>query len=155
MESPVETSNTDTVASVQKEQLTAEDSENVKTVDHGEQLETTPIAVETYTAENRKSDTGSSSPTLPLDSETTKGLTPSTDTTIEKVIGEISYSECSDEPQNETTLEGIPLNVTSMQPIETYIVASEMPEFSHTLDTTLRNSSSRSSPPPPPMKYHK
>ena len=69
--------------------------------------------------------------------------------TVEKVIGEISYSEHSDEPRNEMTLEEIPPNVTSMQPIETSSVASELPEFSHTLDTTLTISSSGSSPPPP------
>ena len=45
------------------------------------------------------------------------------------------------------TLEDILPNVTSIQPIEMSSAVSDLPEFSHTLDTTLTNSSSGSSPP--------
>ena len=146
-ELPVETLSTDEIVSAQKENMIAKDSENLETVDHDDQVETNLTADDSRTAGNGKIDTENSSPIPPHDVENSKGLTLSADTTMEMVIGEISYSECSDKPQKETTLGDIPPNVSSMQPIETSSVASELPEFSHTPDTTLTNSLNGSSPP--------
>ena len=132
-----------TVASAQKEQLNVGDCVNTEATNVSEQPETLTSADKSNSAEVSKGDIGSISPTLPLD----KPKITTEDETIEKVIGEISYSEHSDEPRNETTLEDIPLNVTSMQLIETSGVVSDVPEFIHTPDTILTNSSSGSSPP--------
>ena len=43
----------------------------------------------------------------------------STDVTVENIVGEISYSEQNDETLDETMLEDIPHNATSMQPVKT------------------------------------
>ena len=100
------------------------------------------VATETNT-------TGNSSPTVPYDSENSKQLTLVTDATTEKVIVEISYSDQSIEAQTEPPIKDILASVSSMQPVETSSIASELPEFSHTPDTTLTNSSSSSGSSPP------
>ena len=94
-------------------------------------------------------ETGSVGTTLsPLsDVETAKEQTDIMETTTEQVIGEISYTECSDELHSAKSMSETPIN---FKPVETSSVVSELPEFSHTSDTTLTNtlnSSSGSSPP--------
>ena len=64
------------------------------------------------------------------------------ETTTEQVIGEISYMECSDELHSVKSTSEIPIN---FKPVETSSVVSELPEFSHTPDTTLTNTSNSSS----------
>ena len=99
---------------------------------------------------------GSNAKMVELGKEGTYNLSPSklseqdeqdAGTTTEMVIGEISYSEHSNDLQQDTTLGDIPPDLASMQPIETSSVVSELPEFSQTPDTTTTNSSSGSSPP--------
>ena len=80
---------------------------------------------------------------LPLpEVETSKEQTDITETTTEQVIGEISYMECSDELHSVKSTSEIPIN---FKPVETSSVVSELPEFSHTPDTTLTNMSNSSS----------
>ena len=85
---------------------------------------------------------------LPLpEVETSREQTDIMETTTEQVIGEISYTECSDELHSVKSTSEIPIN---FKPVETSSVVSELPEFSHTPDTTLTsmsNSSSGLSPP--------
>ena len=57
-----------------------------------------------------------------------------TETTTEQVIGKISYMECSDDLQSVKSSSEIPNNFI---PVETSSVVSELPEFSHTPDTTV------------------
>ena len=118
-------------ASAQIEQITETDGTTAKTV------------------EMSKDGTGNSSPSQLSEHEAglAKDQTLSADTTTKKVMGEISYSQQSNKPQQDTTLGDIPPDMSSMQPIETSSVVSELPEFSQTPDTTLTNSSSGSSPP--------
>ena len=79
--------------------------------------------------------------------ETFKELADATETTTEQIIGEISYMEPSDDLHSVKSSSEVPSN---FKPVETLSVVSELPEFSHTPDTTLTNntnSSSGSSPP--------
>ena len=80
---------------------------------------------------------------LPLpEVEISKEQTDATETTTEQVIGEISYMECSDDLHSVKSSSEVPIN---FKPVETSSVVSELPEFSHTLDTTLTNTSNSSS----------
>ena len=63
-----------------------------------------------------------------------------TDATVERVIGEISYSDQSNEVHPYTTLRDIPPDVSSIKLVETSSVVLDLPEFSQTLDTSLTNS---------------
>ena len=54
----------------------------------------------------------------------------------------MSYMECSDELHSVKSTSEIPIN---FKPVETSSVVSELPEFSHTPDTTLTNMSNSSS----------
>ena len=121
---PNGTLSNDETVSVQTEHITATDGTTVETVETG------------------KTDTENSSAALLPEAEHANERTLLADTTIEKVIGEISYCEHSDELQQDMTLGDIPPNLSSMQPIKTLSVVSELPEFSQTPDTTLTNSSS-------------
>ena len=79
---------------------------------------------------------------LPLpEVEISKEQTDTTETTTEQVIGEISYMECSDDLHSVKSSSEVPIN---FKPVETSSVVSELPEFSHTLDTTLTNMSNSS-----------
>ena len=80
---------------------------------------------------------------LPLpEVETSKEHIDATETTTEQVIGEISYMECSDDLHSVKSSSEVPIN---FKPVETLSVVSELPEFSHTPDTTLTNNSNSSS----------
>ena len=80
---------------------------------------------------------------LPLpEVETSKEHTDAMETTTEQVIREISYMECSDDLHWVKSSSEVPIN---FKPVETLSVVSELPEFSHTLDTTLTNNSNWSS----------
>ena len=86
----------------------------------------------------QSNETGSVGTTpLPLsDVETAKEQTDIMETTTEQVIGEISYTECSDELHSAKSTSEIPIY---FKPVETSSVVSELPEFSHTPDTMLTN----------------
>ena len=73
--------------------------------------------------------------------ETSKEHTDATETTTEQIIREISYMECSDDHSVKSSSE-VPSN---FKPVETLSVVSELPEFSHTPDTTLTNNTNGSS----------
>ena len=80
---------------------------------------------------------------LPLpEVEIFKEQTDTTETTTEQVIGEISYMECSDDLHSVKSSSEVPIN---FKPVETLSVVSELPEFSHTQDTTLTNTTNSSS----------
>ena len=80
---------------------------------------------------------------LPLpEVEPSKEQTDATETTTEQVIGEISYMECSNDLHSVKSSSEVPIN---FKPVETSSVVSELPEFSHTPDTTLTNNSNSSS----------
>ena len=86
---------------------------------------------------------------LPLpEVEISKEQTDATETTTEQVIGEISYMECSDDLHSVKSSSEVPIN---FKPVETSSVVSELPEFSHTPDTTLTNMSNSSSGSLPPQ----
>ena len=86
---------------------------------------------------------------LPLpEVEISKEQTDATETTTEQVIGEISYMECSDDLHSVKSSSEVPIN---FKPVETSSVVSELPEFSHTPDTTLTNTSNSSSGSSPPQ----
>ena len=129
VKSPNGTPSNDVTVSAQMEHINSTDGITVETIETG------------------KIDTENSSPALLPEADLAKEQTLLGDVSIEKVIGEISYSEHSDEPQQDMTLRDIPPNLSSMQPIETSSVVSELPEFSQTPETTLTNSSNGSSPP--------
>ena len=76
------------------------------------------------------------------DVETAKEQADIMETTTKQVIGEISYTECSDKLQSAKSMSEIPIN---FKPVETSSVVSELPEFSHTPDTTLTNTLNSSS----------
>ena len=109
-----------------------------------------PVPNENVSAQpGQNYETGSvgTTPTPLSDVKTAKKQTDIMETTTKQVIGEISYTECSDELHSAKSMSEIPIN---FKPMETSSVVSELPEFSHTPDTTLTNtlnSSSGSSPP--------
>ena len=80
--------------------------------------------------------------------ETSKEHTDDTETTTKQIIGEISYMECSDDLHSVKSSSELPSN---FKPIETLSVVSELPEFSHKLDTTLTNNTNGSSGLSPPQ----
>ena len=129
VKSPNGTPSNDVTVSAQMEHINSTDGITIETIETG------------------KIDTENSSPALLPEADLAKEQTLLGDVSIEKVIGEISYSECSDEPQQDMTLRDIPPNLSSMQPIKTSSVVSELPEFSQTPETTLTNSSNGLSPP--------
>ena len=108
-----------------------------------------PVPNENVSAQPCQNDEAGSVGTTPLplsEVETSKEQTDKMETTTEQSIGEISYTECSDELHSAQSTSEIPIN---FKPVETSSVISELPEFSHTPDTTLTNtlnSSSGSSP---------
>ena len=114
-----------------------------------------PVNSETVSAETEQitETDGMTAETVEIGKEATCNSSPSqlseqeAGTTTEMVIGEVSYSEHSNDLQQDTTLGDIPPDLASMQPIETSSVVSELPEFSQIPDTTITNSSSGSSPP--------
>ena len=76
---------------------------------------------------------------LPLpEVEISKEQTDATETTTEQIIGEISYMECSDDLHSVKSSSKVPIN---FKLVEISSVVSELPEFSHTPDTTLTNTS--------------
>ena len=86
---------------------------------------------------------------LPLpEVETSKEQTDATETNTEQVIREISYMECSDDIHSVKSSSEVPIN---FKPVEISSVISELPEFIHTLDTTLTNNSNSSSGLSPPQ----
>ena len=109
-----------------------------------------PVPNENVSAQPGQNDETGSVGTTPSplsDVDTAKEQTDIMETTTEQVIGEISYTECSDDLQSAKSMSKIPIN---FKPVETSSVVSELLEFSHTLDTMLTNtlnSSSGSSPP--------
>ena len=107
-----------TVTSVSKSDVIAQPSQNEETL----RVNTTP------------------SPLPELD--TSKEHTDAMETTTEQIIGEISYMECSDDLHSVKPSSEVPSN---FKPVETSSVVSELPEFSHTPDTTLTNSTNGSS----------
>ena len=74
--------------------------------------------------------------------ETSKELADATETTTEQIIGEISYMEPSDDLHSVKSSSEVPSN---FKPVETLSVVSDLPEFSHTLDTRLTNNTNGSS----------
>ena len=79
--------------------------------------------------------------------ETSREPADATETTTKQIIREISYMEHSDDLHSVKSSSEVPSN---FKPVETSSVVSDLPEFSHTSDTTLTNntnSSSGSSPP--------
>ena len=80
--------------------------------------------------------------------ETSKEHTGATETTTEQIIGEISYMEHSDDLPSVKSSSEVPSN---FKPVETSSVVSELPEFSHTPDTTLTNNTNGSSGLSPPQ----
>ena len=73
---------------------------------------------------------------------TSKEQTDATETTTKQIIEEISYMECSDDLNSVKSSSEVPIN---FKPVETSSVVSDLPEFSHTPDTTLTNNSNSSS----------
>ena len=80
--------------------------------------------------------------------EISKEHTDATETTTEQIIGEISYMEHSDDLHSVKSSSEVPSN---FKPAETSSVVSELPEFSHTPDTTLTNNTNGSSGSSPPQ----
>ena len=74
--------------------------------------------------------------------ETSKEHTDAMETTTEQIIGEISYMEHSDDFHSVKSSSDIPSN---FKLVETSSVVSELPEFSHTTDTTVTNNTNVSS----------
>ena len=127
-------------AMVQHSELThleAENTESVPTQELTEQTGDTLVTTETMGSET---DNITSESTQLVDS----AQTPLTDLTTERIIGEISYSDRSDVTHQEMSL--VP---SYFKPLEMSSVVSDLPEFSHTPETTLTNSSSSSGCSPP------
>ena len=80
--------------------------------------------------------------------EISREHTNATETTTEQIIGEISYMEHSDDSHSVKSSSDVPSN---FKPVETSSVVSELPEFSHTPDTTITNKTNSSSGSPPPQ----
>ena len=80
--------------------------------------------------------------------EISKEHADATETTTEQIIGEISYMEHSDDLHSVKSSSDVPSN---FKPVETLSVVSELPEFSHTPDTTITNNTNGSSGSPPPQ----
>ena len=80
--------------------------------------------------------------------EISKEHTDATETTTEQIIGEISYMEHSDDFHSVKSSSDVPSN---FKPVETSSVVSDLPEFSHTPDTTITNNTNGSSGLPPPQ----
>ena len=80
--------------------------------------------------------------------ETSKEQTDAMETTTEQIIGEISYMEHSDDFHSVKSSSDVPSN---FKLVETSSVISELPEFSHTLDTTVTNNTNGSSGSFPPQ----
>ena len=72
--------------------------------------------------------------------EISKEHTDAMETTTEQIIGEISYMEHSDDSHSVKSSSDIP---SSFKPVDTSSVVSELPEFSHTPDTTITNNTKR------------
>ena len=81
--------------------------------------------------------------------ETSKEHTDATETTTEQIIGEISYMEHSDDFHSVKSSSDVPSN---FKLVETLSVVSELPEFSHTPDTTVTNNTNGSSGLSPPQR---
>ena len=79
--------------------------------------------------------------------EISKEHTDAMETTTEQIIGEISYMEHSDDFHSVKSSSDVPSN---FKHIETSSVVSELPEFSHTPDTTITNNTNGSSGMSPP-----
>ena len=77
-----------------------------------------------------------------------KEHTDAMETTTEQIIGEISYREHSDDFNSVKSSSDVPSN---FKLVETSSVVSELPEFSHTPDTTITNNTNSSSGSPPPQ----
>ena len=110
-----------------------------------------PVPNENVSTQPCQNDETGSVGTTPLplsEVETSKEQTDNMETTTKQVIGEISYAECSDELHSAQSTSEIPIN---FKPVETSSVVSELPEFSHTPDTTLTNTSNSSSGSSPPQ----
>ena len=75
--------------------------------------------------------------------ETSKELADTTETTTEQIIREISYMEPSDDLHSDKSSKHEV--ASNFKPVETSSVVLELPEFSHTLDTTLTNNTNGSS----------
>ena len=121
---------------IEKADSTAEHDETNSAM---EPQDVRPVPNENVNAQPcQNNETGSVDTTpLPLSKvETSKEHTDTMDTTTEQVIGEISYTECSDESHLAKSMSEIPIN---FKPVETSCVVSELPEFSHTPDMTLTN----------------
>ena len=104
-----------------------------------------PVPNTNLSAQPCQNDETGSVGTTPLHLSEVKPSKEQTDimeTTTKQVIGEISYTECSDELHSAKSTSEIPIN---FKPVETSSVVSELPEFSHTPDTTLTNMSNSSS----------
>ena len=80
--------------------------------------------------------------------EISKEHTDALETTTEQIIGEISYMEHSDDFHSVKSSSDIPSN---FKLVDTLSVVSELPEFSHTPDTTITNNTNGSSGSSPPQ----
>ena len=80
--------------------------------------------------------------------ETSREHTDATETTTEQIIREISYMECSDDLHSVKSSSEV---LSNFKPVATSSVVSELPEFSHTPDTTLTNNTNGSSGSSPPQ----
>ena len=121
-------------------------------VEHGktESDSTLPVSNSDVTAQpsqNEETLRVTTTPSPLPELETSKEHTDAMETTTEQIIREISYMECSDDLQPVKSSE-VPSN---FKPVETLSVVSELPEFSHTPDTTLTNNTNGSSGLSPPQ----
>ena len=112
---------------------------------------TLPVSESNVTAQPRQNEEtlGVTTTPSPLpELEISKEHTDATETTTEQIIGEISYMEHSDDFHSVKSSSDVPSN---FKPVETSSVVSELPEFSHTSDTTITNNTNGSSGLPPPQ----
>ena len=106
---------------------------------------TLPVSESDVTAQpsqNEETLRVTTTPSPLLELETSKEPADAMETTTEQIIGEISYMEHSDDLHSVKSLSEVPSN---FKPVETLSVVSELPEFSHTPDTTLTNNTNGSS----------
>ena len=131
--------------SLEKPDNTTTETNSLVEQENTESVSTPPISKSDVTAQsNQNEKTLRVTTTLwPLpEPETSREHTNVMETTIEQIIGEISYMECSDDLHSVKSSSEVPSN---FKQVETLSVVSELLEFSHTLDTTLTNNTNGSS----------
>ena len=113
---------------------------------------TLPVSESDVTAQPRQNEEtlGVTTTPSPLpELEISKEHTDATETITEQITGEISYMEHSDDFHSVKSLSDVPSN---FKLVETSSVVSELPEFSHTPDTTITNNTNGSSGSSPPQE---